>query len=56
MDDSQPQIPMGSSLVNNTPQKPSMSAKTFSAKFRSKREVWNFLTVSKLILFMYFSG
>ena len=56
MADKKPEKEIGSSLVADEPQNQMMSAKTFSAKFRSKREVWNFLSVSKLILFMYFSG
>ena len=36
---------IGSSLANDPPQKEKLNAKTFSAKFRSKKEVWNFLAV-----------
>ena len=36
---------MPSSFANDVPLKESMAAKTFSAKFRSKKEVWTFLTI-----------
>ena len=36
---------MGSALIDSSSQKESLSAKTFAAKFRSKKEVWNFLTI-----------
>ena len=36
---------LGSSLVDPKKNVESLAAKTFSAKFRSKREVWSFLTV-----------
>ena len=38
---------MSSSLADPKLSKGKIAAKTFSAKFRSKREVWNFLTVSQ---------
>ena len=44
---------IGSALVDDDPKNQMMSAKMFSAKFRSKREVWNFLSVSKLNVFLY---